>query len=63
MRLEGGARALGCRIRAYYRACKFCCQRWRRAKGGGCEIMIVLEEEVMERLREDEVWTKYTEAR
>ena len=33
------------------------------SKGGGCEIMIVLEEEVMERLREDEVWMKYAEAR
>ena len=33
------------------------------SRGGGCEVMIVLEEEVMERLREDEMWMKYAEAR
>lgn len=33
------------------------------SKGRGCEVMIVLEEEVMQRLREDEVWMKYAEAR
>ena len=33
------------------------------SRDGGCEVMVVLEEEVMQRLREDEVWMKYAEAR
>lgn len=37
--------------------------RVEESRGGGCEIMIVLEEEVMQRLREDEMWMKYAVAR